>query len=268
MAFFSQKADNSATGKQRRQQRRKQGLAATILPNALTLLALCCGISAIRLAFEGRFELAVVFILIAALIDAFDGSLARLLGSESKFGAELDSLADLVNFGVAPAVLVYLWGLDGFGLVGWGAALGFAICSALRLARFNVAHDSKNKPAWMTNYFEGVPAPAGAFLALLPLYLSQAGWIEPATSAPWALIYVGIIAGLMISRLPTFAGKLIGRSVSRSMLLPPAAAAIAVAVLLTIYPWHVLSVLALGYAATLPVSRWRHARLKARSRRE
>ena len=146
-----------------------------LLPNFITLLALCSGLTAIRLGVEGRYEWAVVAIIVAIVLDAVDGRLARLLKGTSRFGAELDSLADFVNFGVAPAVLIYMWSLNGLRSIGWIAALGLAICCALRLARFNVAIDDPDKPAWMMNYFTGAPAPAGAGLALAPMYLGFLG---------------------------------------------------------------------------------------------
>ena len=143
-----------------------------LLPNLITLLALCSGITAIRIGIEGRFELAVAAIMLAVVLDAVDGRLARLLKGTSRFGAELDSLADFVNFGVAPAVLLYFWSLNSLRTAGWVIALVLAICCALRLARFNVALDDPNKPKWANSFFTGAPAPAGAGLALAPMYLS------------------------------------------------------------------------------------------------
>src|SRR5690349_24611099 len=133
-----------------------------IAPNMITLMALCLGLTAIRLAFEGKFEPAVIAIVVAALLDGVDGRVARLLKGTSRFGAELDSLADFVNFGCAPALMLYFWGLHELGNAGWIAAMVFAISTGLRLARFNVMADDPNKPAWAANFFVGVPAPAGA----------------------------------------------------------------------------------------------------------
>ena len=135
---------------------------ASLLPNLITLLALCAGLTAIRLAFEGKLEWALGAIVFAAVLDGIDGRVARLIKGQSRFGAELDSLADFVNFGCAPALILYLWGLHELGNVGWIAAMVFAICAALRLARFNVMIDDPNQPAWAGNFFTGVPAPAGA----------------------------------------------------------------------------------------------------------
>src|SRR6266702_39624 len=147
----------------------------TLVPNLITLLALCAGLTAIRLAFEDKLEWAVAAIVIAAMLDGIDGRVARMLKGTSKFGAELDSLADFVNFGVAPALMLYFWGLAELGHVGWIAAMVFAICAGLRLARFNVMIDDPNRPAWAGNFFVGMPAPAGAITALLPIYLFLLG---------------------------------------------------------------------------------------------
>src|SRR4029450_8172199 len=142
----------------------------TLLPNLITLLALCAGLTAIRLAGEDKLAWAVAAIVFAALLDGIDGRVARMLKGTSRFGAELDSLADFVNFGVAPALILYFWGLDELGNAGWIAAMVFAISTGLRLARFNVMIDDPNKPAWAGNFFVGVPAPAGGITGLVPIY--------------------------------------------------------------------------------------------------
>ena len=142
----------------------------TLLPNLITLLALCAGLTAIRLAVEGKLELGAGAIVFAAMLDGIDGRVARMLKGTSRFGAELDSLADFVNFGVAPALILYFWGLHELAIVGWIAAMVFAICAGLRLARFNVMIDDPNRPAWAGNFFTGMPAPAGAITVLLPIY--------------------------------------------------------------------------------------------------
>ena len=143
----------------------------TLVPNVITLLALCAGLTAIRMAFEDRYVLALAAIVFAAILDGIDGRLARLLKGTSRFGAELDSLADFVNFGVAPALILYFWGLHELKSAGWIAAMVFAICAGLRLARFNVMIDDPDRPAWTSNFFVGVPAPAGAITVLLPIYV-------------------------------------------------------------------------------------------------
>src|SRR3954451_24301445 len=147
----------------------------TLVPNVITLLALCAGLTAIRFSVEGRLEWAIAAIVFAAVLDGIDGRVARLIKGQSRFGAELDSLADFVNFGVAPAVILYFWGLHDLKSAGWIAAMVFAICAGLRLARFNVMADDPNKPAWAANFFTGMPAPAGAITVLLPIYLSFLG---------------------------------------------------------------------------------------------
>src|SRR4249919_3027988 len=183
----------------------------TLLPNLITLLALCAGLTAIRLSVEDKLELALAAIVVAALLDGIDGRIARMLKGTSRFGAELDSLADFVNFGVAPALILYFWGLHDLKSAGWIAALVFAICAALRLARFNVMIDDPNKPAWAGNFFTGIPAPAGALVVLLPIYLSLLGLFR--APAAVTLIFTLVIAGLMVSRLPVFSGKRVGKRV-------------------------------------------------------
>src|SRR3982075_1680566 len=147
----------------------------TLVPNLITLLALCAGLTAIRLAVEGRLEIALGAIVFAAVLDGIDGRVARMLKGTSRFGAELDSLADFVNFGVAPALILYFWGLHELGNAGWIAAMVLAICAGLRLARFNTMIDDPNRPAWAGNFFVGMPAPGGAITALLPIYLFLLG---------------------------------------------------------------------------------------------
>src|SRR5277367_6565773 len=143
----------------------------TLVPNVITLLALCAGLTAIRMAFENRYVLALAAIVFAAILDGIDGRLARFLKGTSRFGAELDSLSDFVNFGVAPSLILYFWDLHELKSAGWIAAMVFAICGALRLARFNVMVDDPDRPVWTANFFVGMPAPAGAITVLLPIYL-------------------------------------------------------------------------------------------------
>src|SRR6266849_2743782 len=185
----------------------------TLLPNLITLLALCAGLTGIRLAIEGKIEWAVYAIVFAAALVGIDGRVARMLKGTSRFGAELDSLADFFNFGVAPALILSLWGLHELGNVGWIAAMVFAICASLRLARFNVAIDDPNRPAWAANFFTGVPAPAGAITVLLPIYIYFLGVPPVGFVIPLALIYTLAVALLMVSRLPVFSGKKIGTRV-------------------------------------------------------
>jgi CDP-diacylglycerol--serine O-phosphatidyltransferase len=226
-----------------------------LLPNLITLLALCSGVTAIRLGVEGRYELAVVAVIVAILLDAVDGRLARMLKGTSRFGAELDSLADFVNFGVAPAILIYTWSLNGLRNIGWIAALALAICCALRLARFNVALDDPDKPAWKMNYFTGAPAPAGAGLALAPMYLGFLGVVGDGHDIKWFVLpYTVGVAILMVSRIPTFSGKTLGARVNREMVLPILGlAAIAVVCLFT-FTWQMLTLMSLVYLAMIPMS--------------
>jgi CDP-diacylglycerol--serine O-phosphatidyltransferase len=233
-----------------------------LLPNLITLLALCSGVTSIRLAVEGRYELAVAAVMLAVVLDAVDGRLARLLKGTSRFGAELDSLADFVNFGVAPAILLYTWSLNSLKTAGWVIALILAICCALRLARFNVALDDPHKPAWSNRFFTGAPAPAGAGLALLPFYLGFLGVIDDGHD--FAILvgpYVVMVALLMVSRVPTFSGKNMG-SIPREMVLPVLGLAAFAVIMLIAFPWEFLTVVSLTYLALIPVSMRSHAQLK------
>src|SRR2546421_6987288 len=192
----------------------------TLVPNVITLLALCAGLTGIRLAIEARLEWALAAIVFAALLDGIDGRIARLLKGTSRFGAELDSLADFVNFGVAPALIVYLWDLHELKSAGWIAAMVFAICTGLRLARFNVMIDDPNKPAWAGNFFLGIPAPAGAITVLFPIYVYFLGMPRFYFVAPVILVYTLGISFLMVSRLPVFSGKRVGKRIAPEMVLP------------------------------------------------
>jgi CDP-diacylglycerol---serine O-phosphatidyltransferase len=233
-----------------------------LLPNLITLLALCSGVTAIRLGIEGRYELAVGCVILAIMLDAVDGRLARMLKGSSRFGAELDSLADFVNFGVAPAVMIHLWSLHYLRNFGWIVSLALAVCCALRLARFNVAIEDPDKPAWTMNFFTGVPAPAGAGLAMLPMYLGFLGLsTHTESAAKFVLPYIAIVSMLMVSRVPTFSGKTFGQRVSRDMVLPILGIAAFTVAMLIAFTWEVLTFLAFLYLAMLPVgvkSYYRH----------
>jgi CDP-diacylglycerol--serine O-phosphatidyltransferase len=225
----------------------------TLLPNLITLLALCAGLTAIRLAVEDKLEWAVAAIVFAALLDGIDGRVARMLKGTSRFGAELDSLADFVNFGVAPALMLYFWGLHELGNAGWIAAMVFAISTGLRLARFNVMADDPNKPAWAANFFVGVPAPAGAITVLLPIYVYFLGMPRVVFVAPVALVYTLTIAFLMVSRLPVFSGKRVGKRVAPEMVLPVFVAVVLFFALLISYAWVVLTIGTVCFLASLPL---------------
>tara|TARA_R110000824_G_scaffold366730_2_gene555527 strand:- start:30648 stop:31484 length:837 start_codon:yes stop_codon:yes gene_type:complete len=237
----------------------------TVIPNALTVLALCAGLTAIRFALEGRFEASVVAIIVASVFDALDGRVARFLKGTSRFGAELDSLTDFVNFGVAPVIVLYLWSLSDIGGIGWIAVLGYAVCCALRLARFNVALEDPDKPAWSANYFVGVPAPAGALVVMLPLYLDFIG-LPMLKSLPLLVaVHCFFVAFLMVSRVPTFSGKRMGLRIDREMVLPILLLVGFSAAVILNYPWFAFTGIALGYLAVLPVSILRHRHHKQRS---
>lgn len=223
-----------------------------LTPNIVTLLNLCVGVSAIRYALVGRIELAVVLILFAAFLDAIDGRLARLLHADSKFGAQLDSLADIVSFGVAPAMMVYFFSLSQipFKGVGWGVALFYISCSALRLARFNVMSEEPEEEKGK-NYFVGMPIPAAAVLSLQPIILSF-DFLDSPLSPYVCVIYIMLIAIIMASRLPTFSAKNIK---IRKELAPFVMMAIAlIIVLFIIEHWLVLPLFSLIYILCIPVS--------------
>jgi len=240
-----------------RRPRRRRGLRAVplriIVPNLVTLLALCMGLTAIRFAIEGQFEIAVVSVIVAAILDGLDGRIARVLRGTSRFGAELDSLADFVDFGVAPALILYFWGLHEMKSFGWFAALVFAIAAALRLARFNVMIDDPNRPPWQAHFFTGMPAPGGAIVGLLPVYLNLSVLAVPNVrgAVPFEIAYVLIIALLMASRIPHFSGKRIGR-VPREYVIVVLFGIVACILLLAIFPMEMLIALSFIYLATIP----------------
>ncbi|WJR75753.1 CDP-diacylglycerol--serine O-phosphatidyltransferase [Bradyrhizobium sp. NP1] len=233
-----------------------------LLPNVITLLAICAGLTAIRLSTEGRMELAVAAIVFAAVLDGIDGRVARLIKGQSKFGAELDSLADFVNFGVAPGLILYFWQLHELRNAGWIAAMLFAISGGLRLARFNATMDDPNKPAFAANFFTGVPAPAGAIVVLLPVYLGFLGL--PPAPAILTATYTLVVAFLMVSRLPVFSGKTVRMRVPPELVLPVFVSVIFFVALLIGYPWYILSAGSIAYLLALPVG-WKSYRDQARA---
>ncbi len=233
-----------------------------LVPNVITLLAICAGLTAIRLSTEGRMELAVAAIVFAAMLDGIDGRVARMIKGQSKFGAELDSLADFVNFGVAPGLILYFWQLHEIHNGGWIAAMVFAISGGLRLARFNATMDDPNKPAFATNFFTGVPAPAGAITVLLPIYLAFLGLPKPHPTL--TALYTLLIAFLMVSRLPVFSGKTIRMRVPPEMVLPVFVSVIFFIALLIGYPWHILSAGSVLFLLSLPAG-WKSYRDQQRA---
>ncbi|WP_273720554.1 MULTISPECIES: CDP-diacylglycerol--serine O-phosphatidyltransferase [unclassified Bartonella] len=225
-----------------------------IVPNIITILAICAGMSSIRLAFEHRYEGAILMVLLAAVLDGADGRIARLMDGSSSFGAQMDSLADVVNFGVAPALIVYSFVLTQAHQVGWVAALVYCVACCLRLARFNVMLDNADTPKWKESYFVGVPAPAGALLLLLPMYLGALG-LMPSWS--WALffsLYTVIIAFLLVSRLPVWNAKTIDQNLRRDIVVPCMLGVVIYVGFLATYTWYTLLITAIGYMIFLPCS--------------
>ena len=223
-----------------------------LVPNMITLLAICAGLTAIRLSTEGRMELAVAAIVFAAILDGIDGRVARMIKGQSKFGAELDSLADFVNFGVAPGLILYFWQLHELNNGGWIAAMVFAISGGLRLARFNVLDEQTDRPAWQADYFVGVPAPAGAVLVMLPLYLAFLGMPPTRPIAFAGVAFTVLIAFLLVSRLPVYSGKSV--KIPGDRVLPVILAVVLYMLLLVSYPWHTLTASVLAYLVFLPFS--------------
>ena len=223
-----------------------------MIPNILTLLALCAGLTAIRYGLEERWEHAGLALLVAAILDGLDGRIARVLKGASKFGAELDSLSDFICFGVAPALLLYMWTLSGAGRVGWVLALLFSVCCVLRLARFNTNLDETDQPAWTSNFFAGVPAPAGGGLVMLPMFLSfQFGeglFKQPAMVA----VFIVVVSALMVSRIPTFAFKKF--RVAPRWILPTMLLVGLFAATLVSAPWLTMAVALILYLASIPFS--------------
>ena len=231
-----------------------------LLPNLMTIAAMCSGLTGIRFATTDQFGAAVAMILVAALLDGLDGRLARLLNSESEIGAELDSLVDFVNFGVAPGLISYLWGLHGVQSGGWIATLVYATCCLLRLARFNIGNRAQMDKAAevdgekQATDFTGVPSPAGAMLAMLPIYVSF--MLPDAPQVPsWALaLYIVLIGGLMISRIPTPSFKSVTILADNVRFVVVGFVAL-VAALLT-FPWQTMVAVAVGYILILIKSAW------------
>lgn len=233
-----------------------------LIPNMLTLTALCAGLTSVKFALTEKWELAVVAILVAAVFDALDGRIARLLDSTSKFGAELDSLSDFISFGVAPALILYLWSMKDMGRIGWAISLLFSACTALRLARFNTKLDNADLPAWTARFFTGVPAPAGAALALMPLVSSlgyHSSWNFFSHPIVVGLVMIGV-AGLMVSRVPTFSFKRV--KVTQSLVLPAMLVATCIIAFLVSDPWNTILVIGLAYLGSIPFSYRQYQRLQ------
>lgn len=223
-----------------------------LAPNAVTVLALGVGLTGARFAFAERWDLAVICIVIAAILDALDGRIARLLNAQTRFGAELDSLSDVIAFGVSPALIIYLWSLQDLRGLGWIVALAHAVCAALRLARFNASIDLVDQPHKSAGYFTGIPAPAGAGLLLLPIYLElwlgNVARLPPVAIAIWA----GLVASLMISNVATYSWGSIRLRPSYRLAALLGVGLIGAALLSE--PWATLAITALIYAIVIPFS--------------
>jgi CDP-diacylglycerol--serine O-phosphatidyltransferase len=223
-----------------------------VLPNLVTVLAICAGLTGIRFAFEGRIAEAVGLVLLAAFLDGIDGRLARAMKGQSKFGAQMDSLADIVNFGAAPAMVLYASVLDQARSIGWIAALVYVVACGLRLARFNVMADDPNKPSWEGDFFVGVPAPFGAFLVMLPLYINFIG-VEVGTAlALVSSAYTVFIALLMISQIPIFSGKTAFARIPGNVIFPVLLGVTVYVAMLLTFTWEALTISAFAYFATIP----------------
>jgi len=246
----------------RRRPRRITGLSFNkLIPNILTLLALCAGLTAIRFGLHQNWQMGVLSILAAGVLDGLDGRVARLLQGTSKFGAELDSLSDFVSFGVAPAMLLYFWSMQRAAGIGWALVLLYAVCMALRLARFNTMIGQPDLPSWAYNFFTGVPAPAAAGLVMLPMMFSfqmdePAFFTHPVVNGA---MLVGV-SFLMVSKIPTFSGKRF--RVPHAYVLPVMLLMALLAAFLVTSPWTTVTGVTLIYAATIPVSAASFAKLK------
>jgi len=230
-----------------------------LIPNILTLMALCAGLTAIRLAVAERYEAAVTAIIIAGILDGLDGRIARLLKGMSSFGAQLDSLSDFVSFGVAPAVLLYLWTMGAIQSLGWAVVLLFAVCSAMRLARFN-SQIGAELPSYAYNFFTGVPAPAAAGLVMIPMMASFEFDLPFFRSPLLNGAVLAAVAALMVSRVPTFSLKRF--RVPKEWVLPTLLAFGAAAAFLTTEPWATLLTVGVVYIGSIPVGILRYRRLR------
>jgi CDP-diacylglycerol--serine O-phosphatidyltransferase len=232
--------------------------ARMILPNMLTLIGVCIGLTSIRFALDGRFEIAIIAIIFAALIDGLDGRIARLIKGTSKVGKELDSLTDMISFGVAPAFIMYFWKLNTLGKFGWLLCLIYVICVALRLARFNI--NTNQEPSWKDNFFEGVPSPAGGILVLTPLIISLSGFdyfnINYDVIVP---IFFIATSFLLISKLPTYSFKKI--VIQRKTTIFLLFGIVLFFGLLLVYTFNVIAISSLVYLSLIPFSFWNYQKL-------
>ena len=222
-----------------------------ILPNILTLIGVCIGLTSIKFAFDGKFELSIIAVIVAGVIDGLDGRIARLIKGTSKVGKELDSLTDVISFGVAPAFIMYFWALSEIGRLGWLISLIYVICVALRLARFNVS--SGGEPSWKDNFFEGIPSPAGGILVLMPLIysFSEIQFFNPNYKMVVPILFI-VISILLISKIPTYALKKI--VVPRSMTIFLLFVVVLYFGLLLIYTFNTIIISGALYLLMIPIS--------------
>ncbi len=235
--------------------------ARIILPNAITLIGVCIGLTSIKFAIDGKFAIAIIAILFAGLMDALDGRIARLIKGTSKMGKELDSLGDVISFGVAPALIMYFWNLQYLDKFGWFVCLTYVVCVALRLARFNI--NSEEEPSWKDNFFEGVPSPAGGVIVLMPLVLSFSGLGELFFKINYDLlvpVFFIVISVLLISTIPTYSFKkiVIPRSMTKFLLF----GIVLFFGALLVYTFKVLAISSLLYICLIPISYFHYKKIK------
>jgi len=243
-------SDDNAQSEPLKRPKRTRLSLNVMIPNMLTLMALSSGLTAIRFAYEGRWEHAALAILAAAILDALDGRIARLLKGTSKFGAELDSLADILSFGVAPPMMLYFWSLENMGRFGWILVVLFAVSCALRLARFNTAAEDPDPPAWSSTFFSGVPAPAAAGLVLLPMIISFNLFEDYVRRPEVVSVFMIVVAGLMISSIPTYSFKKV--KLSPKLVLPLMVTVGLVIASMLSAPWVTLSGILAAYMISIP----------------
>ncbi len=235
--------------------------ARTILPNAITLIGVCIGLTSIKFAIDGKFAIAIIAILFAGLMDALDGRIARLIKGTSKMGKELDSLGDVVSFGVAPALIMYFWNLQYLDKFGWFVCLIYVVCVALRLARFNV--NSEEEPSWKDNFFEGMPSPAGGVVVLMPLVISFSGYGELFFQVNYDLlvpIFFIVVSVLLISTIPTYSFKriVIPRTMTKFLLF----GIVLFFGALLVYTFKILAISSLVYICLIPISYFHYQKIR------
>ena len=232
-----------------------------ILPNAITLIGVCIGLTSIKFAIDGKFVIAIIAILFAGLMDALDGRIARLIKGTSKMGKELDSLGDVISFGVAPALIMYFWNLQYLDKLGWFVCLTYVVCVALRLARFNI--NSDEEPSWKDNFFEGMPSPAGGIIVLMPLIFSFSGFGSFFTKINYDIVvpvFFIVVSILLISTIPTYSFKkiVIARSLTKFLLF----GIVLFFGALLVYTFKILAVTCLIYICLIPISYFHYKKIK------